>query len=264
MNGREHTDWEELAAGHALSALEPGEEDTFVRHLAGCARCARVVVETREVMAALAGGVEAREPPESAGAALADRVADEQRTAFPEHEPEAWWAWWRRVRRTRTVQVPWYAVAAVLVVVAALAVWGFVLLARGTERQEHLDQARQVVRCVEKPGCRSVPLESTRGGEVHVTILVEGGHAWLVVDGLIPNDVQSTTYVLWQRTGQRTGKGVRPVKAFDVRRGGLSVIDAGSLPATLGDTTSLEVSHEAGRGPPPSPSAPVAVGTVSR
>jgi anti-sigma-K factor RskA len=41
----EHDRWEELAAGHALNALEPEETEAFTAHLAGCERCRRVLAD---------------------------------------------------------------------------------------------------------------------------------------------------------------------------------------------------------------------------
>ena len=35
----EHERWDELAAGHALHALEPAEAIEFEQHRIGCARC---------------------------------------------------------------------------------------------------------------------------------------------------------------------------------------------------------------------------------
>jgi anti-sigma-K factor RskA len=35
----DHERWEELAAGHALDALEPEETEAFTAHLTGCAQC---------------------------------------------------------------------------------------------------------------------------------------------------------------------------------------------------------------------------------
>ena len=38
-----HQRFDELAVGHALGALEPGDEQDFLRHAASCARCDRAV-----------------------------------------------------------------------------------------------------------------------------------------------------------------------------------------------------------------------------
>ena len=60
----DHEGFDELAVGWALHALEPEDETLFARHLPDCARCARTVAETEEVMAALATDLPPAEPSE--------------------------------------------------------------------------------------------------------------------------------------------------------------------------------------------------------
>ena len=47
----DHREFDELAVGWALHALEPEDEDAFAVHLPGCARCAETVAEATELMA---------------------------------------------------------------------------------------------------------------------------------------------------------------------------------------------------------------------
>ncbi|MGY1650419.1 anti-sigma factor domain-containing protein [Geodermatophilus sp. SYSU D01119] len=68
----DHEEFDELAVGWALHALEPEDEARFAPHLAGCTRCARTVAETSEVMAALAGDLPPAEPSEG----LRDRLRE--------------------------------------------------------------------------------------------------------------------------------------------------------------------------------------------
>jgi anti-sigma-K factor RskA len=49
----DHDRWEELAAGHALNALEPAETEEFTAHLAGCTRCQAVLADHSFVAAQL-------------------------------------------------------------------------------------------------------------------------------------------------------------------------------------------------------------------
>ena len=49
-----HQEWEEIAAGHALGALEPDDEQRFEAHLRTCAECRQVIADTEAVMAELA------------------------------------------------------------------------------------------------------------------------------------------------------------------------------------------------------------------
>ena len=58
-----HEEWEELAAGHALGALEPDDEQRFEAHRATCAECRRVLAETEAVMADLSYATDQVAPP---------------------------------------------------------------------------------------------------------------------------------------------------------------------------------------------------------
>src|SRR3954466_3686218 len=53
-DGGTHAAFDELAAGHALNALEPGDEQTFLAHLDGCAQCQRSLADFSEVAAGVA------------------------------------------------------------------------------------------------------------------------------------------------------------------------------------------------------------------
>jgi len=66
----DHVEWEELAVGWALHALEPDDEVRLAAHLPGCDRCPRTVALTEDVMAAMAAGLAAAEP----STALGDRL----------------------------------------------------------------------------------------------------------------------------------------------------------------------------------------------
>jgi len=48
-----HALYDQLAVGHALSALEPEDEQAFLAHLPGCAACERALAEHTETLAHL-------------------------------------------------------------------------------------------------------------------------------------------------------------------------------------------------------------------
>jgi hypothetical protein len=93
----DHGPFEELAAGYALDALEPADEQRYLDHARQCPACTRALADFREVAAALAETAPRAEPSPRLGdrilaAALADldrghRTADADpghRTADPE------------------------------------------------------------------------------------------------------------------------------------------------------------------------------------
>ena len=48
-----HSDYEQLAAGYVLGALEPDDEHVFQQHLGGCPQCEASVRELEEVVGEL-------------------------------------------------------------------------------------------------------------------------------------------------------------------------------------------------------------------
>src|SRR6266496_1560635 len=69
-----HSDYEELAAGFALGALEPDEEQAFQGHLEGCPACKASVREFEEVTASLALATVRVQPPASLRAVVRRRT----------------------------------------------------------------------------------------------------------------------------------------------------------------------------------------------
>ena len=74
-----HVSFEELAVGHALGALEPEDEQVFVRHLSGCARCERDLTEHLSTLAHLAYAADDAEPPAGLLGSLRAAVQDSGR-----------------------------------------------------------------------------------------------------------------------------------------------------------------------------------------
>ncbi len=58
-----HEEFEALAVGQALHALEPGDEQRLAAHLINCPRCARTVLDAAALGAVLAGTIDPVEPP---------------------------------------------------------------------------------------------------------------------------------------------------------------------------------------------------------
>lgn len=79
----EHGEWDALAVGWALSALDGGDEELFAAHLPGCARCTATVRESLYTVADLAYALPDEAPPASMKTRLMAAVAAEPRTAVP-------------------------------------------------------------------------------------------------------------------------------------------------------------------------------------
>ena len=258
MTRDEHARFEELAAGHALSALEPGDEQAFLAHLPSCAACERAVAEHRETASHLAYAADPVALPD----ALLDRIrADVQasgRAMAPQPSPplapptdlDA-----ARARRRTPSSAAWLSVAAAAALVLSLGVWNVALRQDQSQLEQRAERLTAAVRTLEV-GTR-VPLVDDSGRPVAIAVMHDARTMSLVIDGLAPNDRADSVYVLWQ-TG---ATGSRAVAAFDVRGDGVDVVRDLSLVTSLQGWTALAVTHEPGRTAPTLPgSSPVANG----
>ena len=268
-----HELYEELAAGYALSALEPEDEQVFVQHLSGCARCERDMAMHTATLTHLAYAADAPEPPESLLASIRQGVAasgrgasfpapapstlvDAPEPAAPSHEaaPVASLdaARRRKVRFGPARPGAWAGIAAAAALVMGLGVWNTSLQADRDQQEAWGDRMAAAVRELRDTATDTVPLKSPEGDVVAVA-LVRGSELSLVVDGLPVND-ESTTYILW---GQSRYGDVRPVGAFDVTRPGVDVREDMQVQAGVADVTRFMLTRERGSQAPPIPGQPL-------
>ena len=252
-----HARFEELAAGFALHALEPEDEQVFRTHVAGCARCERDVAEHEATLAHLAYAPEGAEPPASLLAGIrAGVLASGREASFPEPAAAAP-VQLDEVRRAREARRPsraalWTGVAAAFALVVSLGVWNTSLLQDREEQAELNARIAAAVGQLRDESTDTVPLAG-EDGEVVAVALVRGEEMSLVVDGLPVND-EGTTYVLW---GESRYGDKRAVGAFDITSAGLDVLDRMRVQASVADVTRFMVTHEQGDAAPPIPTLPV-------
>ena len=256
MTRDEHARFEELAAGHALAALEPGDEQAFLAHLPSCAACERAVAEHLDTAAHLAYAADPVPlPPELLGRIRAEVQASGRAMPPPSSPPPVDLEAARGRRRPGSLPRAWLAVAAAAAMVLSLGVWNTSLRHDQSVLQQRTAALTQAVRTLET-GVH-VPLADGSGHPVAIAVM-HGDHMSLVVDGMSPNDRSSSTYVLWQ-TG---ATGSRAVGVFDVSGEGVAVLRDVPLDTSLTGWTALAVTREPGRTAPQTPgSAPVANGT---
>lgn len=238
-----HEMYEQLAVGHALSALEPADELEFLTHLPSCSTCLRALAEHRETLAHLAYAAEPVEPP----AALLDGIragvaASGRAGAFPAPVLSMEQARERRKVRTVRVTTALLGAAASLVLVAAL-----VFVNRDLQTQNNRFQARDsalqtAVGSLVLADSHQVNLTGV-GGARAVAVLNKQDVS-LVVQGLPANDKANSVYVLWQRS---TFGVVRAVGTFDVSASPVSVVTGLHLTGNASDIGRLMVTQERGR-----------------
>lgn len=242
----EHAMFDELAAGHALHALDEIEAEVFAAHLQGCVRCEEAVRElsaTAGELAYAAYDSQAPEPP----ASLLHRIRAEV-AGTPQQRDELSQ---RRASRQRFART-----GAALSAAAGVALVVSLISTNSTLRTERDQQVAwsgeltQAVKQLEHPGTAKVALTSGEG--VAGVALITEGKAALVVDDLEPNDAAST-YVLWKI--EMHGE-PQAVATFDVEGRDLEVVDEIAM-GSYDPMTTLAVTREAGRKPPPRPQTPI-------
>jgi anti-sigma-K factor RskA len=230
-----HDHWEELAAGHALDALEPEETEAFTAHLATCSRCQDVLADHAFVAAQLGSLVEESEAPPS-WERIRSGVVPGTRVASLAEARER-----RRAPRLLTA-------AASVVLVAAASVTGW-QLTRGDEGGS--GQQQVLAACAHQAGCRTVHLQDK------ATLVVDEAGVRLLASSLRP-PAAGRVYVLWQlpRQGRPTMVGT-----LDETRDG-SVGERHALALPYEDTTAFGLSLEPASTVPTGPTDLVALGSA--
>jgi hypothetical protein len=253
-----HEVYDQLAAGHALSALEPQDEQAFMAHLPGCAACGRALAEHTETLAHLAYGVVTDAPPVSLLEGIRAGVAASGRAgAFPEPVPApASLAAARTRRRDKTVR---WTTAVVGVAASVVMVATLVFVNHGLTSQQHRDQLaaaklRTTVSSLLVPGARKVDLLGDAGGKG--AVVVNGQTVSLVLTGLPVNNTRNSIYVLWEKS---TFGAVRAVGTFDIGSRELSVINNLHLAQGSSTIKTFMVTRENGRTAPSVSTQPAVV-----
>jgi anti-sigma-K factor RskA len=272
----EHAEFDELAVGWALHALEPDDEESFAVHLRGCSRCTVTVQTTTGALTEIAGALPEDEPPPALRDRIMGAVAREPQetqdpqepqqhrppatpppaippaaTPAPSPAPGASTPSWRRGRVLA-------AAAAVLAVVVGLGVWNVVLQGDRDHQASLAQLYSRAVHDVTRPGVPRAQLTTAAG--TPMATVVGGDEKLRVVTVRMPeNDTRTSVYVLWgvPKHGPPTAIGT-----FDVTRDGINDTVVRSTHAGA-RFPAYAVSHEPGRQAPTRPSAVIASGTVS-
>jgi len=269
----DHDEFEGLAAGYALHALEPEDEQRLAVHLMTCQSCARLVADTASLGAAFADLIaHAAEPPPAglrdrilAAAAAEPRESTVSRepplalgshpedrppiTVTPQRSPAS------RVRRMQLrgkIAVGVLA-AAVGIGVAVPVTWAVSDNGRPSVTNSALAQ------WLLEPNAREVTLRSSSGSGVAKAVMTDKG-VFLLADGLPVNDRSKSIYVLWAGNG----KGARAaIATFDVRGRSAVQLTATRLPMKSSDINNVAISYEPGRSAPSNPSDVVLSGIAA-
>jgi hypothetical protein len=261
----DHSQFDELAVGWALHALEPEDESYFAGHLSGCTRCAATVAETTEVMAAMATDLPQPEPSEELQHRIRAAVEQTEQVPEPTAVPATPAARAVRIaatpRRTPEPRSRWRSalpralVAAGLAAIVGLGIWDVVLTNDRRQLQTTVAEQSAFMDSLFSDGETTVA-PMTHRGDMVAMMVARDGEVGVVPAALKANDAQNSTYVLW---GLGDG-GPTALGTFDVDRPQLKVETVGSPQTDLGGFSGYGISLEPGRQAPPSPTEIVAQG----
>jgi anti-sigma-K factor RskA len=213
-----HSEYEQLAAGYVLGALEPDDEHVFQRHLGGCSECEANVRDLEEVVGTLAYAAPPVDPPETLWASIQREVRREARpdARRPQPQPQP------RVVRPRRRASPWVArlaAAAAIVAVAALSAWNLNLRDQNAGYRDRVTALEQATRLLNEPGTAKVTLEgSAAGAQATVLAAPAQDRGVLIVENLPPLQ-RDKVYELWGIPGRGTGRPQRAVIIVPLQEG---------------------------------------------
>ena len=258
----DHERFAELAAGHALGALEPGDDHVFRTHQAGCAQCRTAVAAHIDTLGHLAYAVVSAEPPSGILDAIRAEIGEPAPVAATAGTaPVSLDAARKRRRRPTWEGKSLVAAAAVAAMVLSLGIWNIALHREKSQGDVRAERLAAAVATLEGGAKQRVELTDSHGHLVAIAVVRADDTVSLVVDGLAPNNAASSTYVLWQKGSYGV---VRAVGIFDVRGRGVDVVKDLPLARDVMGVDGFAVTREPGRSAPArAGSPPVADGILT-
>ncbi len=287
----DHEDYEGLAAGYALHALEPEDEQRLAGHLVGCERCAHLVADTAAVGAALAGLVEPAEqvppglrrrivqaavsqprdetPEDTVAADLPFPPVRDRGSARPSGDTGSAAEVDEHVPAAREVLPPgrkrlWRSRTASAVLAAAVAVGVAVPVTIASVRSSDSISAQEstLAQWLLAPDAREIRLRSPNGtsNTSAAAAVLTGSGLLLVADGMAVNDQARSVYVLWASSA---GGRPQPIATFDVKGSGPVQVPVTQLPLATSKVSRVAVSVEPGRKAPAEPTKILMSGSVA-
>ena len=244
--------FEELAAGAALSALDPPDDARFRDHLPGCARCQSLLRDYRQVAASLPETLDELEASPDLRRRILDRAAAE-RTDSAAAAPAVAPAAPRAPRRIGPSRWGWaLPLAALFAVTLGLGYWNHQLRQQLAEQAAALQVQQRALTAVAGGGQRweLAGTDQAPGASAVVIQGPDGSPAYLVVRDLpaLPPD---RTYQAWVIAGGAPA----PAGLLDSPRDGPAVAQL-ERPFSPGDTVAVTIEPAGGR---TAPSGPIVV-----
>jgi anti-sigma-K factor RskA len=272
-----HVEWDELAVGWALRALEPDDEHRFSTHLHGCERCQASVQDSGRVLSALVEQMPLESPSPALRSRLLAEIGQTRRNleAIPQPRPESassggqlvdfaaagQRSTHRRSRSRMAAQSRWSkvatlaAAAAAVLLIAGLGIWNVNLQTdRDTATTVAADRGEILQNLAAAGEVNMTPLHDGNGESV-ATLVIGSSQAMVLTNGLPVNDNDDAIYVLWGL--QEDGAQPEALGTFDVVDAELDMRTVGSTVAGLDTFNGYAVTLEPGRQAPDAPTLPM-------
>jgi anti-sigma-K factor RskA len=222
-----HSEYEELAAGYVLGALEPDDEQVFRGHLEGCAACAANVRELEAVVGELAYAVPQVDPPDTVWAGIRREIRPEavRRPAVPRPDTGGAAAGAGRRRLGRRV-LSGLAAAAAIVLVAALSVWNLNLRDENSVYRDRVAALERATQLANDPNAALVTLDDSPGpaGAAGTVIASSREDRGVLIVENLPPLARDRVYELWSVPGGVFAKAEKALVFQPLRRPGTQTL----------------------------------------
>jgi anti-sigma-K factor RskA len=215
-----HSEFEELAAGYVLGALEPDDEHDFRRHLGDCATCEANVRELEAVVGELAYAAPPVDPPDTLWAGIRREI--EQPEAARRGGPLGAAPRRRASRRL----LPGLAAAAAILLVVALSVWNLSLRDENAAIRNRLAALERATQLANDPSAKLVTMDEVPGPEgPQATVIASSrqDRGVLLVQSLPPL-ARDRVYELWGVPQGDIAKAQKALVFVPLRRQGVQAL----------------------------------------
>ena len=215
-----HSEFEELAAGYVLGALEPDDEHDFRRHLDGCAICEANVRELEAVVGELAYAAPPVDPPDTLWAGI-------RREIEPEAARRGATLGAARRRRAGRRLLPGLAAAAAILLVVALSVWNLSLRDQNDAIRDRLAALERATQLANDPSAKLVTMDELPGPEgAQATVIASSrqDRGVLLVQSLPPL-ARDRVYELWGVPQGNIDKAQKALVFVPLRRQGVQALE---------------------------------------
>jgi anti-sigma-K factor RskA len=223
-----HSDFEELAAGYVLGALEPDDEHAFQQHLSGCSVCEANVRELEAVVGQLAYAVPPIDPPDTVWAGIRREIRPEAARRAPRPAPAAGPAA-RTGAGGRGLRLrPGLAAAAAILLVVVLSLWNLNLRDENAVYRDRLAALEQATQLANDPNASLVSLDDQAGPQgAQATVIASSlqDRGVLLIENLPPLQ-RNRVYELWGIPKGKTAADAQKALVFvPLRRQGTQTLE---------------------------------------